>query len=477
MKIYPPSQLTLKESSASNEVQQSEPIDVSDENLRLYPDALLAQYRLVIEQHFANLAPYLALYAQFPYQITVVRIGRNGTFMGYKPAEKAAVTVMRLEDFEPRIEYANLFDLQNRLEANLMTFDFTIRTYDSDEARIEGTRMALADALHLLWMGIDAFTFEKLCIELIEAEGMTDEIDITTPTNVSFDTVREVTIKEPAGFRRLERWAFQFKHHKDNRISATDLHSFETYLAEGPEEIDTICLITSGDLTTIGRNIAVENPKLRIWDRDVLTRLVNKHLTVLEKYFALYPVAIEILNREFDPANAKRYLEFKQRLQACPSGIENFQKYESIGTEIWQYLFEGKLGHPKVQQTTKDRVQRRDSLFPNLRKSPFFQRVFARFDADFVIVDFKNYADPISSDVIEDVSHYANKALGNFVVVVTRSGSGSAAMTAQVRLFRDGKAIVVVSDAHMLEMLARKEQGDDPEDVLSDLLDELLIQY
>ncbi len=420
MKLYPPSQLTPKESIESAQANQSESMEVSDETLRLYPGVVIARYRAVIEQHFSNLAPHLALYAQFPYSVTIVRIGSNGTFIGYKPAEQAAVTIMRLEDFDPPIQYANLFDLQNRLEANLMTFDFRTRTYDSDEARIEGTRMALGDALQVLWMGIDAPTFEKLCIELIEAENITDEIEIKTPVNMSFDTVREVLIEEPAGFRRVEKWSFQFKHHKDNRISANDLHSLETFLNDQTNEIDAICLITSGDLTTIVRNIAIENPRLRVWDRDVLNRLVNKHLDVLEKYFALYPAAIEVLNREFDPANVKRYLEFEQRLQACPTGKDHFDEYESIGTELWQYIFDGDLGKPKVQRTTKDGVQRRDSLFPNLRKSRFFQRVFDRFDADFVIVDFKNYADPINSDVIEDVSHYANIALGRFVVVVTR---------------------------------------------------------
>jgi hypothetical protein len=283
-------------------------------------------------------------------------------------------------------------------------------------------------------------------------------------------------IEEPAGFRRIENWGFQFRHHKDNRISADDLHKLEKHLND-KSIVDGICLITSGDLTTIGRSIAIKNPRLRVWDRDVLNRLVHKHPKILEDYFALYPAALEALTREFDPSNAKRYFEFKQRLEACPTGLDHFNQYEKLGTEIWEYIFEGKLGIPKVQRTTNDRVQRRDSLFPNLRVSRFFQRVFDRFDADFVIVDFKNYADPITSDEIEDVGNYANQAIGNFVVAVTRQGGSSAAMTAQVRRLRDGVAIITVSDSQMLEMIARKERGENPEDVLSDLLDELLIKY
>lgn len=477
MKIYSPSHLTPKETAAENLTNdQLEDMDVSDETLRAYPEAVLKQYRGVIERHFPNIANYLPFYQQHPYEVTVVRIGSNGTFIGYKPADKPSVSIKRLEEFEPKIPYANLFDIQDRLEAKLMTFDFRHRTYDADEALAEGTRMALSDALHVLWIGIDASMFRNLCTELMVAEQLTHEIQVNSSSKVPFDLFREVTMEEPAGFRRIEQWAFEFKHHKDNRISADDLHRLEAYLRD-ESSIDVICLITSGDLTTIGRSIAIANPRLRVWDRHVLNRLVHKHLNILDKYFALYPAAVAALNREFDPSNAKRYYEFKHRLDMCPSGRDFFDEYEKLGTEIWEYVFDGKLGKAKMQRTTRDRVQRRDSLFLNLRTSPFFQRVFDRFDADFLIVDFKNYADPVTSDEVEDVGNYANTAVGKFVVALTRQGGGSAAMSAQVRRLRDGVAVITVSDAQMLEMVARKERGENPEDVLSDLLDELLIKY
>lgn len=349
----------------------------------------------------------------------------------------------------------------------------------ASEAEIAGTRMALEGALYLLWMVIDAPGFERLCLELLEAEGITDEIEVGASTDyMKFDSIREVMLQEPAGFRRVDRWAFQFKHHQDNRVSATDLRGIETNLEYHGPSVEAFCLITSGDLTTIGRSIAVRNPRLRIWDRDVLNRLVNKHLNILEKYFAAYPVAIDALTRKFDPATVIRQREFKQRLATCPSGRDHFDEFEAIGTDLWRYVFGGKLGEPKVQRTTSDRVQRRDSLFRNLRTSPFFERVFNRFDADFVIVDFKNYSDAVDSDVIEDVGNYANKALGNFVIAVSRKGGGSAAAAGQIRLLRErGIAVLAVSDEQMLEMIGRKERGEEPEDVLADLLDELLIKY
>lgn len=438
---------------------------------------MITEYRTVIDRHFIELSPYLAVYSQHPYEITVVRIGANGTLIGYKPSKEPSVKVLRLEDFQPPIKYVNLFDVQERLAAPLITFDFSNRSYDSDEAKVYGTRMALNDALSALWIGIDAPMFEKLCRELLDAEKLTEGTGVEATHDVGFDTIREVMLDEPAGFRRVEKWAFTFKHHRDNRISANDLREIETHFEGSDTGIEILCLMTSGDLTTIGRNIATGNERVRIWDRDVLNRLVNKHLTILQKYFAPYPRAIEALMQQYTPANARRFDEFKRRLASCPTGMQHFDEYEELGTEIWSYLFAEKLGPPKVQRTTSDRVQRRDSLFRNLRMSSFFERVFSRFGADFVIVDFKNYRDEVDSDVIEDVSHYANRALGNFVIAVSRKGGGSAARAGQIRLFKDRNiAVLAVSDEQMLEMIARRERGEEPDDVLADLLDELLIK-
>jgi hypothetical protein len=339
--------------------------------------------------------------------------------------------------------------------------------------------MALKQALDFLWLGIDGQTFEKLCMELLEAEGFAEERMPAEPSvqEIGADTVREVLIDEPAGFRRVENWAFEFKHHRNNRVSAKDLREIEARFNTQTSDIDVLCLITSGDLTTIGRAVSVENPRVRVWDRTILNQLVNKYLPILEKYFAPYPRAVQALTEQFNQVSAKRYDEFNSRLAQCPSGREHFRTYETIGTELWQYIFEGKLGGPRVQHTTSDGVQRRDCLFPNLRRSYFFQRVFDRFHADFVIVDFKNYGDPINSGPIEEARTYANKALGNFVVVVSRKGGGSLALDTQIRLLRDDIVVLTLSDAQMLEMVSRKELGEEPEDLLTDLLDELLMKF
>jgi hypothetical protein len=129
--------------------------------------------------------------------------------------------------------------------------------------------------------------------------------------------------------------------------------------------------------------------------------------------------------------------------------------------------------------TTSDGTQRRDVLFKNMRSRPFWQRVFQKHEADFIIVDFKNYKDPVEPPVLNDVVQYASKALGWFIVVVSRQGAAPAFQDAQIRRYKDtnpGVVVLALSDSQMLEMVRRNESGEAPEDVIEDLYEEFLLR-
>jgi hypothetical protein len=484
MKVYPPSHLTPEESIERQKAEKETTLEIiSDETIKEYIHNYFKHYRNTLEQFFSTLAPYLAFYAEYPYETLILRMGINGFIIGHKPSPKASIQVMQISDFDPPLPSFNLFDIIDRWQTPFNSFDFSVRQYNAGEAELDGIRRALADALNCLWITVETTIFSKLSVELIQAEGVEAEAEKETEDLAPFDFIGKVLVPEPAGYRRYEQWGFQFKTQRENRVSAKELRELEVCLEE-QKEIDTICLITSGDLTSIGKHITVTNPKIRVWDRSILNRLVNIHLHVLEKYFPAYAVAIKSLSEKFSGESSdiplgqgyRKY--FADKLAACPAGRKHFAVYEETGTELWQHLFQGKLGEPRTQRGTSDRVQRRDVVFRNLRSSPFFQRIFHKFDSDLIVVDFKNYKNPLSSSVIEEVEQYANKAVGRLIVVVSRKGTTKAAEKAQHRLLRDKDTLILsISDQHMLEMISRKERGESPEDVLEDLLDELLVRY
>lgn len=322
--------------------------------------------------------------------------------------------------------------------------------------------------------------FEEVCYRLIEAE-----INISIENerknkklDSEIDLEIENIIEEGAGFRRAEKWGFIFKHFREERVTPDLLKELESKLDNAQIQLDIICLVTSGDITSIGQAIAVRHPKIRIWDRTVLNGLVYKHLNSVGKYFKWYEIALESISKEIEKISSKKYLEFENKLKTCPSGKKYFAQYERVCKEILEYLFEGQLKPFDNQNETSDETQRRDIIFRNLRKSEFFERIFARFNADFIIFDPKNYRNEIEKQEFESISKYPNKAIGNFAVLISREGETEVAKNTQARIFRDSdKIILSISDSNLLEMISRKERGENPEDLLSDLLDNFLLSY
>ncbi|WP_136513934.1 restriction endonuclease [Geomonas edaphica] len=477
MKSYPPSHVDPR-AAASDDLLSDAPAGYappSNETLVLYVERYWQFYRESVEQYFGDVANALSLYASYPYESTVVRLGENGVIVGHRPASHPSVKVLSIDDFDPPLDEINIFDIQKRLHTPLMSFNFRYLAYDEEEARAAGARAAFEQALAVFWQILSGNEFEALCRELAVAEGI--NVGGTEGDGQEYDFFGKVYLDEPGRFVREESWGFQLKHYKIDRASAAVVRESEQALEQLHSPFDIVCLVTSGDLTSIGKHVVVKSPRIRVWDRAVLNLLLHTHPEIMQKYFNPYAKAVEQIQAEWANRDSER-VRYEARLKACSSGQMHFRSYEDLGVEILQFLFPTDLGEPRVQARTEDGVERRDVLFRNNRLTRFFKRIGDRFDADFIIVDFKNYADPIGGEVVNDVATYANKALGRFLIIVSRKGGNEGASAAQLRRFRnDQRLILIVSDAQLMEMIERKESGESPDDILEDLLDELLIAY
>lgn len=486
MKVNGPFQATEKESQefAEDWHDQVSKMNVPNETLEQYVETFLDRYREVMSQFFPKLAVLIPFYTQYPFLVSIVRLGPNGVIIGYQPDDDITIRMLDIKDLDLPPGPVNFFEIERKLSASHTSFDFRIRAYSLAEAQSEATSTALSHALAAFWSTLDEHRFSDLCSDLLEREGL--NLVTETGGTRSLDALAEITFVEPGGFRRRERWAFEYKIGRRDRVSVDVLTQVQHILDAYEDEVDIVCLMTSGDMTSIGINMAVGNPRIRIWDLPVLNHVAHDHLDSFGEYFPEYLLAVQQLATQSEsdelPASVEtvsRVEEFREMLKVCPPGKQHFSDYEHIGIQIWQHVFQDVLGEPRDQTTTADGKQRRDVLFPNLRATRFFARIADRFHADFVIVDFKNYADPVESSVVEEVAKYANKAVGRFVVIVSRKGAKSSSTEGvQHRIFRDDdKIVIVLSDEQMLEMIKRKEGSEQPEDILEDLLDSLLARY
>lgn len=475
MEVYPPSMLTPDESKRAIARPPTQPVPppVTDEAITKYVECYFKAYRETVDRFFSRQCPFLSTYVNHPYHTSVLRMGTAGFIIGHTPSPVARVTIMGPQDFDPPLAEFNLFDIVKRWGASLASFDLSgDHSYTEEEARLEATQLALTDALRVFWAALPKEGFERICRQLLAFEGFSLEPD----KDELHDAIGDVTLAEPAGFRRVETWGFEFKHYAQDRLSAHELRQIERSLNNNPIELpDIVCFLTSGDLTSVGNAIAVTNRWIRVWDRHVLNRLVNKHLEAIAPYFPEYQVAAVSTRRG---SGLPLSQSFRLKLQQCPPGHAAFSQFEELGTMLLTDLFSPHIGEARVQRTTRDRTQRRDVLFRNYQTTSFWQRVGGKYDADFVIVDFKNNAGRIGADEVWDAARYPNAAVGRFILIVSREGPDNSVEAVQLRILRDNKtAILVVNDAQMIEMATRHERGERPEDVLDDLLDELLLRY
>ena len=443
-----------------------------------YVDTFWAAYELAVATYFKSIAEHLPLHAGFPYESIILRLGGHAVMFAHTRKEAASIRVASLAELGVSESELNVFTLKEQLGCTFLEWSFRPKPHTVQEATEDARRRAFQEALSYFWQVFDPSKFEALCIRLLTNEGF-----LVSPAMSEADPIDAsgtLEILEPGGFRRRERWACEFKHHQAGRVSAEYVAGLpERLLAEFPEQHDVGCLLTSSDLTSIGARIASLNDRLRVWDRTVLDALLHKHPDVLADYFADYATALAQVATPGDSAATELRAEcLRGDLLACPVGHAHFRRYEELGLKVLSFLLGDEIGPPKPQSSTADKSQRRDVLCRNNRRSRFMQRVAERFGADFIVVDFKNYAEPVDGDVVDDVQKYANDAVGRFLLVVARKGGSDSAATAQRRHLRDqDTCVLVLSDQHCVEMLARKASGGEPLDVIEDLYDSFLRSY
>ncbi|KAA6322401.1 hypothetical protein EZS27_028052 [termite gut metagenome] len=157
---------------------------------------------------------------------------------------------------------------------------------------------------------------------------------------------------------------------------------------------------------------------------------------------------------------------------------EQYSEFEEICTEILKYLFEDDLRLWEPQNITSDGLHRFD-LLCRLRPSGknFWEELLNDFHSRYIVFEFKNYSEPIKQNQIYTTEKYLFKtALRSVAFIIARNdGDPNAHKAARGALTEAGKLIIILTTDDLIEMLAWKDRGDDPSEVLRNKVDEVLI--
>jgi hypothetical protein len=102
-----------------------------------------------------------------------------------------------------------------------------------------------------------------------------------------------------------------------------------------------------------------------------------------------------------------------KRLEKCSPGEKYWPEYESIGIDIFRFLFEDSFRNYIAEEQVENSLKnhRRDLIVSNYFKdaTSFWAEIKQLYQSKAIIVDFKNYSEKLNSTTLFSVSKYTTK--------------------------------------------------------------------
>lgn len=173
--------------------------------------------------------------------------------------------------------------------------------------------------------------------------------------------------------------------------------------------------------------------------------------------------------------------QLRARLKACPPGLPGWKEFADVCIDTLTYLFVPPLAPPVVEGRTLSEIDRRDAIFPNRNHEGLghWGHLYKELEARMILFEFKNYdASDIGKAEVNQTRNYLKKPMGRLAVLCTNKKPVEAAHIARNVVYNeDKKVILFITPKELIEMIAIKERGDDPADLILDLVEMFYIQH
>jgi hypothetical protein len=222
-----------------------------------------------------------------------------------------------------------------------------------------------------------------------------------------------------------------------------------------------------------------------------LAKKADMYDTVLaELPFTINQVEIEsvdLLNFAMlgtDDSNEDEFSEMPPfDLSGCVEGRDGASLFEKLCSDVLEKLFSGSLTLWNRQPHSDLDLYRFDLLCrikydKNEDNEGFWNIVERYFNSKYIVFEYKNYKDKITQNEIYTTERYLyNKALRNVAIIIARNGFDDHSIWAAKGCLREnGKLILLLDIADINRMIQKKNDHEDPANVLLEKLDTLLIE-
>ena len=176
-----------------------------------------------------------------------------------------------------------------------------------------------------------------------------------------------------------------------------------------------------------------------------------------------------------------RARDLARRLDECPLGADGWQLFEDTCIEALEWLLVPPLTKPIIQKRTINGTERRDAVFPNRNLVPDsnWGYLHQKLEAELILIEFKNYdRDDIGPDEVRQVSSYLRKSMGRLAILCCSKAPSVSAHHKRNTIYSEhGQVILFLSKDQLKEMLFIKERGEEPSDLILDLIDRFKLEH
>lgn len=232
-------------------------------------------------------------------------------------------------------------------------------------------------------------------------------------------------------------------------------------------KFDSYVLAFPGRISTEGQKLIRESG-IEVWDADYIANTFRKeiekstHPYFRNLFLSLAP--IESLPIEH---------QLLEKLKFCQPGKKYWSDYQKLVGQILEHLFCPPLQSPVWESSDKFSINRRDWIFPNYSDTGFWHFLRQTYKADYIVVDAKNYKNPITKNQVLQIANYLKPhGAGLFAIIATRSGvNRGAELTIREQWMVHNKMILVINDTDLEAMLLASSSGGESYKVLGQVIE------
>ncbi len=170
--------------------------------------------------------------------------------------------------------------------------------------------------------------------------------------------------------------------------------------------------------------------------------------------------------------------QLAEALKSVPAGKKGATDFETKCYDALRYIFENDFSNWSKQKVSAGGISRYDVIARIASEHDFWKSVVVYFRSWYVIFEFKNYSQKISQGQVYTTEKYLFiGAMRTVALIISRKGPDKNALAAARGAVREsGKLMIHLSLEDIVKMLEMKDNSDDPNSILFDYLDEMLMK-